>query len=195
MLFKIEHKIELAKQEIEHVSSFTKLIDVDSALNELDALKTSITESLLRVRTKSEEVIGNIRLQEPMEPAAQDIEKLRHAIHSVTVELESFQAEISSRLEKHRRLCVFREDIERIDSDLRDLNEQLKTIDGRIGENLSASRTTLAAFEQFEQTITVSYTFHNLLKVNFSFFIIIYYMALLAAVFCKICIKRKFLFS
>lgn len=128
---------------------------MDSALNELDALKTSITESLLRVRTKSEEVIGNIRLQEPMESAAQDIEKLRHAIDSVTVELESFQAEISSRLEKHRQLCVFGQDIERIDSDLRDLNEQLKTIDGRIGENLSASRATLAAFEQFEQTITV----------------------------------------
>lgn len=137
------------------MSSFTKLIDVDSALNELDALKTSITESLLRVRTKSEEVIGNIRLQEPAESAAQDIEKLRHAINSVTAELESFQAEICNRLDKHRRLCVFREDIEKIDSDLRNLNEQLKIIDGRIGENLSASRTTSAAFEQFEQTITV----------------------------------------
>lgn len=137
------------------MSSFTKLVDVDSALNELDAMKTSIAESLLRVRTKSEEIIGNIRLQEPTEPAVQDIEKLRHAIDSVTVELESFQAEICTRLEKHRRLCVFREDIERIDSDLRDLNEQLKTIDGRISENLSASRATLTAFEQFEQTITV----------------------------------------
>ncbi|XP_014485705.1 PREDICTED: uncharacterized protein LOC106750117 isoform X2 [Dinoponera quadriceps] len=154
-LEEIEHKIDRARQEIEHVSSFTKLIDVDSALNELDALKTSITESLLRVRTKSEEVIGNIRLQEPVESAVQDIEKLRHAMDFVDAQLESFQAEIFSRLEKHRRLCVFREDVERIDSDLRDLNEQLKTIDGRIGENLSASRATLTAFEQFEQTITI----------------------------------------
>lgn len=129
---------------------------MDSALNEFDILKTSIAESLLRMRTKSEEIIDNIRLQEPLESATQDIGKLKSAIDSVVIEFESFQIETSSRLEKHRRLCIFREDIEKINSDLRDLNEQLKNMDEKIGDNLPASKAALAAFEQFEQTIIVS---------------------------------------
>lgn len=154
-LFKIERKIDEARQETEGVSSFTRLIDVEAALNKLDVLTTSITESLLRARTRSEEVIGNIRLREPSETATRDVEKVRRAIDSIAVEFEVFQADASSLLEKHRRVCHFREGIEKIDSELRDLNEQLKSIDGRIGDNLSASRAILVAFEQFEQTITV----------------------------------------
>lgn len=153
--FQIEHKIDQAKQEAARVSSLTKLTDVDGALNELDILKAFVAESLLRVRTKSEEIIDNIRLQEPPEAATQDIEKLKRAVDSVVIEFESFQAQTSDHLEKHRQLCVFGEDLEKINSDLHDLNEQLKNIDGRIGDNLSASKASLAAFEQFEQTITV----------------------------------------
>ncbi|CAL1681894.1 unnamed protein product [Lasius platythorax] len=152
-LEEIERKINQAKQEIERVLSLTRPIDVDSALNKFDILKTSIAESLRRIHTKSEEIINNIRLQEPLESATQDVEKLKGAIDSVDVEFELFQIETSSRLEKHRRLCIFREDIEKINSDLRDLNEQLKNTDEKIGDNLSASRAALAAFEQFEQTI------------------------------------------
>lgn len=154
-LFKIECKIDRAKKEIKRVSSFTKLTDVNSALSELDILKTSISESLLRLRTKSEEIIGNIRLEEPPESATRDIEKLKRALGSVTVQFESFETEMSSHLEKHRRLSIFKEGIEKIDSELRDLNEQLKNMDGRLGDNLSASKAALIAFEQFEQTITV----------------------------------------
>lgn len=153
--FKIEHKIEEAKREAEHASYSTKLMDVNSSLNKLDMLRTSIMESLLRVRTKSEAIIDNIRLQEPLESAIQDIEKLKRTVDSMSVKFESFQTETSSNLEKHRCLCIFREDIEKINSDLRDLHEQLKNMDGRIGDNLSVSKATLAAFEQFEQTITV----------------------------------------
>ncbi|XP_071560873.1 uncharacterized protein [Temnothorax nylanderi] len=154
-LKEIERKIEEAKQEAEHASSSTKLIDVNGSLNKFDTLKTFITESLLRVRAKSETIIDNIRLQEPLESATQDIEKLKRTIDSTRVKFESFQTETSSHLEKHQRLCIFREDIEKINSDLRELHEQLKNIDGRIGDNLSVSKATLAAFEQFEQTITI----------------------------------------
>lgn len=159
--FKIERKIDEAKQEVEHASSSTKLIDVDNSLNTLDILKTSITEFLLRLRTKSEEIINNIRLQEPLESATQDIEELKRTIDSVNVKFESFQIETSSHLERHRRLCIFREDIEKINSDLHELNKQLKNMDERIGDNLSVSEATLAVFEQFEQTITVN----NIVKI------------------------------
>lgn len=152
---KIEHKIDRAKHEAERVSSFSKLIDVDGALKELDALKTSIIGSLQRVRSKSDEVISNIKLQEPLDAAAQDVEKLKRAIDSVVLEIEFLQTETYNCLEKHRELCIFREDLERINSDLRDLNEQLKNMDKRLGDNLSVSKTTLVAFEQFEHTITV----------------------------------------
>lgn len=129
---------------------------MDSVFNEFNISKMSIAESLLRIRTTSEKIIDTIRLQEPLESATQDAEKLKDAVDSVVAEFESFQIETSNRLEKHRRLCIFREDIEKINSDLRDLNEQLKNVDEKIGDNLSASKAALVAFEQFEQTITVS---------------------------------------
>ncbi|XP_012061613.1 PREDICTED: uncharacterized protein LOC105624873 [Atta cephalotes] len=154
-LEEIECKIEEAKQEVEHASSFTKLTDVDGSLNKLNILKTFITESLLQIHTKSEEIIDNIRLQEPLESATQDIEKLNRTIDSVRIKFELFQTETSNRLEEHRHLCIFREDIEKINYDLRELNEQLKNMDGRIGDNLSVLKATLTAFEQFEQTITI----------------------------------------
>jgi len=157
VIFKIERKIEEAKQEVEHASNFTKLTDVDGSLNKLNILKTFITESLLQIHTKSEEIIDNIRLQEPLESATQDIEKLNRTIDSVRIKFELFQTETSNRLEEHRHLCIFREDIEKINYDLRELNEQLKNMDGRIGDNLSVLKATLTAFEQFEQTITVNY--------------------------------------
>lgn len=128
---------------------------MDGALNELSILKASIAESLLRLHTKSEEVIGNIRLEEPPESATRDIEKIKRAIDSVNFEFESFQTEIWNNLDKHRRLCVFKEGIDKIDSDLYDLNEQLKNMEGKLGDNLSASKAALAAFDQFEQTIMV----------------------------------------
>ena len=99
---------------------------------------------------------GDIRLQEPLELATQDVEKLKDAIDSVVVEFESFLTETSSSLEKHQRLCIFREDIENINLDLRNLNKLLKNTDEKIGDNLAASRAVLAVFEQFEQTIIVS---------------------------------------
>ncbi|XP_018309581.1 uncharacterized protein [Mycetomoellerius zeteki] len=154
-LEEIERKIEEAKQEVERASSFKKLIDVDDSLNKLNILKTFVTESLLQIRTKSGEIIGNIRLQEPLESAIQDIEKLNRTIDSVCVKFELLQTETSNRLEEHRHLCIFREDIEKINYDLRELNEQLKNMDGRIGDNLSVLKATLTAFEQFEQTITI----------------------------------------
>ncbi|XP_039306302.1 uncharacterized protein LOC105193639 isoform X2 [Solenopsis invicta] len=152
-LEEIENKINEAKQEVEHALSSTRLTDVNASLNKFDMLKSSITESLLRIRTKSEEIIDNIRLQEPPESATQDIEKLKRTLDSVNVKFESFKIESLSHLEKHRRLCAFREDIEKINSDLRELNEQLKDMDGRIGDTLS--KATLTAFEQFEQTIMI----------------------------------------
>lgn len=96
-------------------------------------------------------------MQEPPESAIQDIEKLKRMIDFIRVKFESFQIETSSQLEKHRHLCIFSEDIEKINSDLRELHEQLKNMDRRIGDNLSVSKASLTAFEQFEQTITVNY--------------------------------------
>lgn len=78
----------------------------------------------------------------------------------INVIFESFQTETSNNLEKHRRLCIFSEDIEKINSDLRELHEQLKNMDRKIGDNLSVSKASLIAFEQFEQTITV-----NIIKI------------------------------
>lgn len=157
--FKIENKIYQTKRESECVSTFARLTDVDGALSELDLSKTFITKFLQQIHRKSEEIIDSIRRQESPESAMQDIEKLKRAINSMVVEYERFQTETTSCLEKHRRFCIFREDLEKINSDLRELNNQLKNVDEKLGNNLSASKAALASFEQFEQTLTVSYSF------------------------------------
>lgn len=178
--FKIEHKIDEGKQEVERGLNTTKLIDVDGSLNKLTILKTSIAESLSQIRTKSEEIIDYIRLEEPLESATQDIEKIKRTIDSVSVKFELFQTEtISSHFERHRHLCIFREDIEKINSDLRELNEQLKNMDGRIGDNLSVSKATLTAFEQFEQTITVNNIIKIISRLNYKKVVMLIYVFVL----------------
>ncbi|XP_015171223.1 PREDICTED: titin isoform X2 [Polistes dominula] len=154
-LHEVEHKIEESKTKVDHVTSFSKSYDVDSVLNDFETNKRTITESLKHIQTEIEIIIGKIKLLEPPEAALQDIDKLRLALDNVVSPFQTFTVQTLTRIEEHRRICIFSEDLSRIDSDLRDLNEQLQTVDARFNENLQAAKTAANAFNQFEATMTM----------------------------------------
>lgn len=156
-LHEVEHKTDEAKMKVDHITSFSKSYDVDAALNDLEMMKRTITESLKHIQTEIEAVIIRIKQLEPPDAALQDIEKLRQAVDNVTSPFQTFIVETLTRIEEHRRICIFGEDLSRIDSDLRDLNDQLQAVDARIHENLQAAKVAAAAFSQFEATMTVSW--------------------------------------
>ncbi|XP_043502049.1 muscle M-line assembly protein unc-89 isoform X6 [Polistes fuscatus] len=154
-IHELEHKIEEAKNKVDHVTSYSKSYDVDSVLNDFEIIKRTITDSLKRIQSEIEVVIGKIKLLEPPEAALQDIDKLRLALDNVVSPFQSFTVQTLTRIEEHRRICIFGEDLSRIDSDLRDLNDQLQTVDARFNENLQAAKTAAGAFSQFEATMTM----------------------------------------
>lgn len=156
-LHEVEHKTDDAKTKVDHIMSFSKSYDVDAALNDLEMMKRTITESLKHIQTKIEAVIVRIKQLEPPDAASQDIEKLRQVLDNVASSFQTFTIEILTRIEEHRRICIFGEDLSRIDSDLRDLNDQLQTVDARFHENLQAAKAAATAFSQFEATMTVSW--------------------------------------
>ncbi|XP_014601997.1 PREDICTED: uncharacterized protein LOC106785786 isoform X2 [Polistes canadensis] len=154
-LHELEHKIEDAKNKVDHVTSYTKSYDVDSVSNDFETIKRTIADSLKRIQTEIEVIIGKIKLFEPTEAALQDIDKLRLALDNVVSPFQSFTVHTLTRIEEHRRICIFGEDLSRIDSDLRDLNDQLQTVDAKFNENLQAAKTAASAFNQFEATMTM----------------------------------------
>lgn len=144
------------RQKIEYILNFTRLVDMDSASNEIDMLKTSIIESVLQARTKCDGIIDNIQRHEPLEIAPQDIEKLKRAVGSVTIKFESLQTNLSGIEERRQLCCGFKENIENFESNLHELNEQLKNLGNIIGDNLTVSKTALATCQQFERNMMVS---------------------------------------
>ncbi|XP_046833263.1 uncharacterized protein LOC124430549 isoform X3 [Vespa crabro] len=154
-LHEVEHKMDEAKTKVDYITSFSKSYDVDGAVNDLEMMKRTITESLKHIQTEIEAVVVTIKQLEPPDAASQDIEKLRQALDNVASPFQIFTVETLTRIEEHRRICIFGEDLSRIDSDLRDLNDQLQIVDGRSNENLQAAKAAAAAFSQFEATMTI----------------------------------------
>uniref|UniRef100_V9ICN3 Zormin n=1 Tax=Apis cerana TaxID=7461 RepID=V9ICN3_APICE len=101
------------------------------------------------------ETMVKIERQEPPEAGVHDIEKLRRALESLSTDFEVFWSQTTTKIEEYRRTCTFAEDLERIDNELLDLNEHLKKVDTKIGENLQTAKATASSFVQFEKTVTI----------------------------------------
>lgn len=155
MLFKVEHKIEQLRAHAQRIASLKKLSEVETLFNELDAMKWTISDRQNQIRSKAQDVIARIKQQEPPEAGVQDIEKLKRAIDSLSTNLELFWSQTITKIEEYRRTCTFSEDLERIETELQDLNEHLKKVDAKIGENLQTAKATASSFVQFEKTVTV----------------------------------------
>lgn len=153
--FKVKHEIEQLKIQTERVLSLKNLLEVEAAFSELDAKQRYINDRLARLNTKVEEVIARIKKQEPPETGVQDIEKLNHAAMLASIDFTFYECEMK-RIEEHRRMCMFADDLERIHNDLRDLSDHLRIVDARIGENLQVVKAAATSFVQFEKTVEVS---------------------------------------
>lgn len=180
ILFKVEHKIEQLRAHAQRIASLKKLSEVETLFNELDAMKWTISDRQNQIRSKAQDVIARIKQQEPPEAGVQDIEKLKRAIDSLSTNFELFWSQTITKIEEYRRTCTFSEDLERIETELQDLNEHLKKVDAKIGENLQTAKATATSFVQFEKTVTVRtrnvYTIKKILYiVNYNKFIILFH--------------------
>ncbi|XP_068967253.1 titin isoform X4 [Bombus flavifrons] len=151
----VEHKIEQLRAHAQRIASLKKLSEVETLFNELDAMKWTISDRQNQIRSKAQDVIARIKQQEPPEAGVQDIEKLKRAIDSLSTNLELFWSQTITKIEEYRRTCTFSEDLERIETELQDLNEHLKKVDAKIGENLQTAKATASSFVQFEKTVTI----------------------------------------
>lgn len=175
ILFKVEHKIEQLRAHAQRVASLKKLSEVETLFNELDAMKWTISDRQNQIRSKAQDVIARIKQQEPPEAGVQDIEKLKRAIDSLSTNLELFWSQTITKIEEYRRTCTFSEDLEKIETELQDLNEHLKKVDAKIGENLQTAKATATSFVQFEKTVTVRTKNRLLYIVNYNKFIILFH--------------------
>ncbi|XP_054013283.1 titin isoform X3 [Hylaeus anthracinus] len=150
----IKREIDQLKIQAERVMSLKSIHEVETASSELDMKKKVINDRLGQLNAKTEEVVATIRKQEPPEAAAQDIEKLNHAALLAVIDFTFYECQMKQ-IEEHRRTCVFAEDLERIHSELHDLNEHLRSVDAKIGENLQVVRNAAASFVQFEKTVKI----------------------------------------
>lgn len=152
---KVEHKIEQLKSQVSRVTSLRKLSEVEALFNELDAMRWSISERQGEIGSKVQETMVKIERQEPAEAGVRDMEKLRRAFDSLSTDFEVFWSQTTTKIEEYRRTCTFAKDLERMDNELHDLNEHLKKVDTKIGENLQTARVAASSFVQFEKTVTV----------------------------------------
>ncbi|XP_043525685.1 uncharacterized protein LOC122536948 isoform X5 [Frieseomelitta varia] len=151
----VEHKIEQLNTHAQRVTSLKKLSEVETLFNELDAMKWTISDQQSQIKLKMQETIARIKQQEPWEAGVRDIEKLKRAVDSLSTNLELFWSQTTTKIEEYRRTCTFAEDLERIEKELHDLNEHLKKVDAKIGENLQTAKATAASFVHFEKTVTI----------------------------------------
>ncbi|XP_043261539.1 uncharacterized protein LOC122402644 [Colletes gigas] len=150
----VKEEIEQLKIQAERVMTLKNIVEVDTASSEVEARRKAINDRLSRLNAKSEDVIARIKKQEPPEAGVQDIEKLNHAALLAVINFTFYECQMKQ-IEEHRRTCMFAEDLERIHSELRDLDEHLKTVDAKIGENVQVARAAAASFVQFEKTVEI----------------------------------------
>ncbi|XP_076636076.1 uncharacterized protein LOC143349064 isoform X2 [Colletes latitarsis] len=150
----VKQEIEQLKTQAERVMTLKNILEVDTASSEVEARRKAINDQLSWLNAKSEDVIARIKKQEPPEAGVQDIEKLNHAALLAVIDFTFYECQMK-RIEEHRRTCMFTEDLEKIQSELRDLDEHLKTVDAKIGENLQVARAAAASFVQFEKTVEI----------------------------------------
>lgn len=112
-------------------------------------------ETLINVKTDVSKTVDQIGMHEPPLAAKQDIEKILKITDQITSSWENINKTVKDRLNKDLKLASFKEDLKKIDCEIRDLNEQLDTISGWLSESFVAAKGASEAFLQFEKTLHV----------------------------------------
>ncbi|KAG7188139.1 hypothetical protein KM043_013360 [Ampulex compressa] len=150
----LESNLDQAKVQAERVFASKKMLDFDIALKNFEAIKECILNHLENIKSKFNEVVTRIKVQEPPESATQDIEKLQSVVELVVSNFDDFWSRIVMKVEEQRQIVIFEEDLEKIITNVDEMNEHLKIMDGKLGENMQTSKSLSTNFAQFENTVT-----------------------------------------
>lgn len=164
----MEQEIDAQQKSAESSSTLNKesLHEVRVLLDRLDSLTRSTSESFKRAKQESEKVIVKIQNLEPAEAARQDIDKLNQSFRIAVDEWNSYSTSTKSRLQERLDFCLFGDDLDKINAELRDLAEQLATITGWLGESLAAAKGASEAFAQFEKTLDVRNSLYYMCELS-----------------------------
>lgn len=125
----------------------------------MNLLRKSVDDVIKNVEPAIDRVISRIEVQEPRAAAKKEVEKLKQVFKLILTTWQTANNDSKSRLDKRLLFCIFADDLDRIDADLRNLSEQLagSAESGHrfLGDSLPAAEASSQAFSQFEATITI----------------------------------------
>ena len=126
---------------------------IDGLIKDNEAFSQAILELFKFTKNESDGIINKINTLEPESTKEVDINKINQFLNAKQKDFESKSVERKLKLEQHRQLCQFDDDLREINSTLSELNNQLISIRGQYGESLPSAKATSQAFVYFEKTI------------------------------------------
>jgi hypothetical protein len=155
----VDQEVNAQRKCAETSSTLNKesLHEVRVLLERLDCFTRSTSDLFKRAKQDSEKIIVKVKNLEPPEAADQDIDKLNQSFKLVVNIWNAYSSSTKLHLQERLDFCLFGDDLDKINAELRDLADQLATITGWLGESLSAAKGASEAFLQFEKTLDVRY--------------------------------------
>lgn len=152
-ILQVEKTIEDFTAQSETSALPNNVSQIDGLIKDSEAFSQAILELFKFTKNESDGIINKINSLEPESAREVDINKINRFLDTKQKDFESKSVERKFKLEQHRQLCQFDDDLREINSTLSELNDQLISIRGQYGESLPSAKATSQAFVYFEKTI------------------------------------------
>lgn len=152
-LSEVEKTIEDFNAQNETSTLPSNVSQIDGLIKDNEAFSQAILELFKFTKNESDGIINKINILEPESARQADVNKINQFLDTKQKDFESKSVERKFKLEQHRQLCQFDNDLREINSTLSELNNQLISIRGQYGESLPSAKATSQAFVYFEKTI------------------------------------------
>ena len=146
------------------------LHEVRALLEHLESFDRLMSDTFRRAKQETDKIMVKIQNVEPANSASQDSDKLNRSFKLVVDEWNSYSSTNKARLQERLDFCLFGDDLDKINAELRDLADQLGMISKWLGESLAGAKNASEAFTVFEKTLAVSV----IICKNFSLLDVIY---------------------
>lgn len=94
-------------------------------------------------------------LQEPEKYAERDVETMTSLLENTKLEWENLSVSIEQSLKRWQILKQFDQDLDSINTSIKELSEELRSLQHQYRQSLSAAKSSSLAFQYFEKTIQV----------------------------------------
>ncbi|KAL7299328.1 hypothetical protein TKK_0007906 [Trichogramma kaykai] len=131
------------------------LHEVRDLLEKLDTFSQSISRIFISAKEKSKDVIIKIQNLETTDLTQQDYDKINKSFKKVVDHCNSFITTTRTVLQERLNFCLFGDDLDQINAELRDLENQLKAISAWFGESSTTAKSVSQSFSQFEKTLII----------------------------------------